>query len=75
MVLYSLTFFLALFSAGLPAGLYSIIWNQMSEKLTLAVPYVSLLRAMIAAGAVIACILCGRQFPIFRRFNPIIILA
>lgn len=61
MVLYSLTFFLALFSAGLPAGLYSIIWNQMSEKLTLAVPYVSLLRAMIAAGAVIACILCGRQ--------------
>lgn len=60
MILYAVTLYLAFFAAGFPAGLLSIVWTSVSEKMTLAVPYVSLLRAMAAAGAVTACILSAR---------------
>lgn len=60
MVLYSLTLYLAFLTAGFPAGIMSLIWTEISEKMTVEVPYISLMRTMIAAGAVLACILCGR---------------
>ena len=61
MVFYYLTIYLAFLATGFPVGMLSIIWPLISEKLTVAIPYISLVRAMIAAGGVIACILSGRK--------------
>ena len=60
MALYNITLYLAFVAAGFPAGVYSSIWTQISGGLTVPVTSISLLRAMIAAGGVLACILSVR---------------
>lgn len=60
MALYSFALYLAYQAAGFPVGILSLIWPQICEKMTVAVPYISLMRAMIAAGGVSACILSGK---------------
>lgn len=60
MVLYNVTLYLAFVAAGFPAGIYSSIWTQISGGMTVPVPSIILLRAMIAAGGVLACILAAR---------------
>lgn len=57
---YNVTIYLAFLAAGLPAGIYSIIWDGISENLMAAVPYVGLVRSLIAAGGILACTLCGK---------------
>ena len=60
MILYGFTLYLAFMAAGFPAGAYSLIWTQISERMTVPVPSISILRAMVAAGAVLACIFWTR---------------
>ena len=60
MALYNVTLYLAFVAAGFPAGIYSSIWTQISGGMTVPVSSIILLRAMIAAGGVLACILAAR---------------
>lgn len=51
---------LALFGGALPLGVFSVIWDQMSENMTVGIPYIAILRLLLALGAVAAVILAQR---------------
>lgn len=57
---FSGTVFLAFYGFGLPVSILSLIWEELSEKMTVAAAFVGVLRALIALGAVISCILSER---------------
>ncbi len=51
---------LTFFAAALPLTVLSVIWDEISVNLTVGIPYVSILRTLLVAGAVLACIICDR---------------
>ena len=42
---------LSLFTCMLPAGVLSVIWEPLSDNLTVGVPYIAILRVLITAGS------------------------
>lgn len=67
-VVYLLFSILSLFACMLPAGVFSVIWEPISENLTVGVPYIAILRMLLAAGAVVSAVLSDRirRYPLFR---------
>lgn len=56
MIISAILIFLAFFGAALPVPLLSIIWGDISDRLTVPVASVGILRAALALGAVLACV-------------------
>ena len=57
---YIIVTILVFFAAALPVSILSVIWDEISVNLTVGVPYVAILRALIVLGAAVACILCEK---------------
>ena len=51
---------LSLFTCMLPAGVLSVIWEPISDNLTVGVPYIAILRVLITAGVIVAAVLSDR---------------
>ena len=51
---------LSLFTCMLPAGVLSVIWETISDNLTVGVPYIAILRVLIAAGIITAVVVSDR---------------
>ena len=51
---------LSLFTCMLPAGVLSVIWEPISDNLTVGVPYIAILRVLITAGVIVAVVLSDR---------------
>jgi len=51
---------LSLFTCMLPAGVLSVIWEPISDNLTVGVPYIAILRVLITAGIITAVVLSDR---------------
>ena len=51
---------LSLFTCMLPAGVLSVIWEPLSDNLTVGVPYIAILRVLITAGVIAAVVLSDR---------------
>lgn len=60
MMIDSVMLYLTFAACMLPAGIMSVVWEEISSKMTLEVSGVGILRAMIALGGVLACILADR---------------
>ena len=59
-VLFSIFASLGLFTCALPAGVFSVIWEQQSDNLTVGIPLIAILRTLLAAGVIAAVILSDR---------------
>lgn len=59
-VTYLLSVALALFSGALPAQILGIIWEPVCADIAVDIPYISLLRLLCAAGAVLAVVISDR---------------
>ena len=62
---------LSLFTCMLPAGVFSVIWEPISDNLTVGVPYIAILRVLITAGVIggvgiLVGVLLGRAGKIFH---------
>ena len=51
---------LSLFNCMLPAGVFSMIWEQISSNMTVGVPYIAIIRVLIAFGIILAVVLSDR---------------
>ena len=51
---------LSLFNCMLPAGVFSMIWEQISSNMTVGVPYIAIIRVLIASGIILAVVLSDR---------------
>lgn len=58
--IYLVLTILSLFTCMLPAGVFSVIWEPISENLTVGVPYIAILRVLLAAGIIVAVVLSDR---------------
>ena len=58
--LYTIVTLLVFFAAALPVSILSVLWDEISVNLTVGVPYVAMLRALLVLGAAAACILCEK---------------
>ena len=59
-VLFSIFATLGLFTCALPAGVFSVIWEQQSDNLTVGIPLIAILRTLLAVGVIAAVILSDR---------------
>ena len=57
---YLLFTILSLFACMLPVGVFSVIWEQVTSNMTVGVPYIAIIRMLIAAGVIIAVVLSDR---------------
>ena len=65
---------LSLFTCMLPAGVFSVIWEPISDNLTVGVPYIAILRVLIVGGIIVAAVLSDR-FHAYVMIRDIVIGA
>lgn len=68
---YALGVILAAAGTAMPAGMLSIIWDSVSVNMTVDIPYIALIRALLAAGGFLACVLCDRIRRTLRHFEAV----
>ena len=59
-IVYGTSVAMAFFAGVLPMGVFSVIWEQISENLTVGIPYIAILRLLLSLGAVLAVIFAHR---------------